>query len=170
MARRLLILLLLLSLVPVSQAAIELYDFSSEEQRARFHELGGILRCPKCQNQSIIDSDSASAGDMREELFQLLQQGYSDEEVLEYLKARFGEYIVYRPPVRDDTLVLWFLPPAMILVGLLVLVFLARSRKKQIAGQDRESLSERQLRLKQILELDKESPASSSKTDSKDDS
>ncbi|SFC16836.1 cytochrome c-type biogenesis protein CcmH [Marinospirillum celere] len=161
MAKRLLIALMLLWIAPLSHAAIELYDFSSEEKRARFHELGAVLRCPMCENQSIIDSESPSAFDMRQELYRLLEEGYTDDEVFEYLKSRFGEFIHYRPPVRQDTWLLWFLPPVLIVGGLLLLVFLARSRSKEDPPGTGESLSERQLKLKKILELDSEQTSTS---------
>lgn len=161
MAKRLLIALLLLWVAPLSQAAIELYDFSSEEKRARFHQLGAVLRCPMCENQSIIDSESPSAFDMRQEVHRLLEEGYTDDEIFEHLKARFGEFIHYRPPVRQDTWLLWFLPPILVVGGLLLLVILARSRSREAPIQSDESVSERQLRLKKILELDSEQQSSS---------
>jgi|AntRauTorckE6833_2_1112554.scaffolds.fasta_scaffold05676_2 cytochrome c-type biogenesis protein CcmH len=166
MAKRAVVLLLLFFLVPLAQAAIELYDFSSEEKRTRFHELGAELRCPKCQNQSIIDSGSASAYDMRQELYQLLEKGYTDEEVFAHLKARFGEFILYKPPVRGDTWILWFLPPFLVLIGFVILVLLARSRKKQAPASQNDSVSERQLKLKKILELDSEQSSPSNSKDS----
>ncbi|MDR9466724.1 cytochrome c-type biogenesis protein [Marinospirillum sp.] len=166
MAKRAVVLLLLLFLIPTAQAAIELYDFSSEEKRVRFHELGAELRCPKCQNQSVIDSGSASAYDMRQELYQLLEEGYTDEEVFEHLKARFGEFILYKPPVRGDTWILWFLPPFLMLSGFVILVLLARSRQKQAPASQNDSVSERQLKLKKILELDSEKSSPSNSKDS----
>ncbi len=162
MAKRLLIILLLVAWLPSAQAAIELYDFSSEENRARFHQLGAVLRCPMCENQSIIDSESPSAFDMRQELYRLLEEGYTDEQVFDHLTSRFGEFIHYRPPVRSDTWLLWYLPPAMIVGGLLLLVLLARARKQAGSKEPEGSHSERQLKLKKILELDTESNAKGS--------
>lgn len=162
MAKRTLVLLLLLCWLPIAQAAIEIHDFSSDEKRVRFHQLGSVLRCPMCENQSIIDSDSPSAFDMRQELYRLLEEGYTDEQIFDHLTSRFGEFIHYRPPVRSDTWLLWYLPPAMIIGGLLLLVLLARSRRKAEVTEPSGSSSERQLRLKKILELDKEHNAKGS--------
>ncbi|SFX22866.1 cytochrome c-type biogenesis protein [Marinospirillum alkaliphilum] len=171
MAKRTLILLLALLLMGVAQAAIEVYDFSSEENRLRFQSLGGELRCPKCENQSIVDSNSPSAYDMRQELFRLLEEGYTDQQVFEFMKARFGEFIMYRPPVRSDTWLLWFLPPVLVVAGLLLVFLLARRRSdkgKDETTADRPlSPSERQLRLQQILELER---SASSTTNSKESS
>lgn len=166
MAKQGLVLLLLLVLMPTAQAAIELYDFSSEEKRARFHQLGAVLRCPMCENQSIIDSESPSAYDMRQELYRLLEEGYTDDQVFEHLTSRFGEFIHYRPPVRSDTWLLWYLPPFMIVAGFIILLVLARSRSKQAPASQGESISERQLKLKKILELDPDTTSSPNSKDS----
>lgn len=162
MAKRSLILLLLLLTFSAAQAAIEVYDFSSENNRLRFQQLGGELRCPKCENQSIVDSNSPSAFDMRQELFRILEEGYSDQQVFDYMKARFGDFIMYRPPVRSDTWLLWFMPPLLVLAGLLLVFFLARSRKTGTSTTvvNETSTSERQLRLQQILELEQQQPKS----------
>lgn len=170
MAKRSLILLLLLLIFSAAQAAIEVYDFSSENNRLRFQQLGGELRCPKCENQSIVDSNSPSAFDMRQELFRALEEGYTDEQIFDYMKARFGDFIMYRPPVRSDTWFLWFLPPVLVLAGLVLVFFLARSRKDPTSSSatNEVSTSERRLRLQQILELEQQqsAPGSSSDTSS----
>lgn len=170
MAKRSLILLLLLLIFSAAQAAIEVYDFSSENNRLRFQQLGGELRCPKCENQSIVDSNSPSAFDMRQELFRTLEEGYTDEQIFDYMKARFGDFIMYRPPVRSDTWFLWFLPPVLVLSGLVLVFFLARSRKDPTlsSATNEVSTSERRLRLQQILELEQQqaAPGSSSDTSS----
>lgn len=161
MAKRPLILILLLLVFATAQAAIEVYDFSSEDNRLRFQQLGGELRCPKCENQSIVDSNSPSAFDMRQELFRILEEGYTDAQVFDYMKARFGEFIMYRPPVRSDTWLLWFMPPLLIVAGLLLVFFLARNNKKKDSSSPEHELSasERQLRLQQILELEQQQAA-----------
>ncbi|MFK7159793.1 cytochrome c-type biogenesis protein [Marinospirillum sp. MEB164] len=151
-----------------AQAAIELYDFSSEELRLRYQQVGGQLRCPMCENQAIIDSDSPSAFDMRQELYRLLEEGYTNQEIMEFMRARFGDFILYRPPVRSDTWLLWFLPPLLVLLGLLLIGFLVRQNQRA-ADQAEEaplSHSERQLRLNRILEL--ESSLSASQTTPQD--
>lgn len=154
MAKRALILLALLLIWPLAQAAIEVHDFSSEESRLRFQQLGGQLRCPKCENQSIADSNSPSAQDMRLELFRLIEEGHTDAQVFDFMRARFGEFIMYRPPVRSDTWLLWFLPPALVAGGLLLLLILSRRRKTVDQNAQVLSKSERQLQLQQILELE----------------
>ena len=166
MAKQALAFLLLFILMPTAHSAIELYDFSSEEKRARFHQLGAVLRCPMCENQSIIDSESPSAYDMRQELYRILEEGYTDEEVFEHLKSRFGQFILYKPPVRSDTWILWYLPPFLVLSGFVLLVLLARSRNKQAAASEGDSVSERQLKLKKILELDSKQSSPSNSKDS----
>lgn len=168
MAKHALIFLLLLCLAPASQAAIEVYDFSSDENRVRFHSLGHILRCPMCENQSIIDSDSPSAFDMRQELFRLLEEeGMTDRQIKDHLVARFGDYVLYRPPLRSETWMLWFLPPILVVGGLLLVFLLARARSGQTerkSSASEETQAERQARLKKLLEME---ASESSQSDTK---
>lgn len=100
-----------------TQAAIEVYPFSSAKQEQQFHELTQKLRCPKCQNNSIADSNSMIARDMRQKVFLLLQQGKNEQQVTEYMIARYGHFISYQPPLTIMTLWLWLLPIIFILGG-----------------------------------------------------
>lgn len=116
-----------------------------------------------CENQAIIDSDSPSAFDMRQELYRLLEEGYTNQEIMEFMRARFGDFILYRPPVRSDTWLLWFLPPVLVLLGLLLIGFLVRQNQRDAETPDESttlSRSERQQRLNRILELESTLPAS----------
>lgn len=153
MARKTLILLLLILFTSTSYAAIEVYDFTDDSYRLRYKEVGGQLRCPKCENQSIADSDSPSAFDMRQELYRLLEEGKTDQQIFDYMVNRFGDYVLYKPPMRSDTWLLWFFPPALVVLGLLLIFFLARSRKNAESATNM-SVSERQLRIQKILELE----------------
>lgn len=139
-----------------SYAAIELYDFTDDGYQARYKDVGGKLRCPKCENQSIADSNSPSAYDMRQELYRLLEEGKTDSQIYDFMVNRFGDYVLYEPPMRKDTWLLWYLPPALVVLGLLLALFLVRSRKPAAAVAN-VSVSERQLRIQQILELERSS-------------
>ncbi len=145
-----------------SFAAIELYDFSDDSYQPRYKDVGGKLRCPKCENQSIADSNSPSAFDMRQELYRLLEEGKTDGQIYDFMVNRFGDYVLYEPPMRKDTWLLWYLPPALVVLGLFLAFFLVRSRKSEDTASnlpisERQSVSERQLRIQQILDLEKES-------------
>jgi cytochrome c-type biogenesis protein CcmH len=134
-------------------AAIDTYEFSSEEQRARFYYLSTELRCPKCQNQNIADSNAPIANDLRREIYRMLQEGRSNEEVVDFMVDRYGEFVRYRPALTAQTAVLWFAPAVFVVTGLLVIVVMLRRRQKVFKTAGEEHLSpEEQQRLKALLE------------------
>jgi cytochrome c-type biogenesis protein CcmH len=91
------------------------------------------LRCLVCQNESLASSHAELAEDLRREVRELMQQGMSDQEILDYLVARYGDFVLYDPPMKKTTLVLWYGPFALLLLGAGVLVFQLRKRKSEIA-------------------------------------
>lgn len=131
--RRLLFAILLgFGLAGVARAAIDTYTFASDAERARFHDLTKELRCPKCQNQDIADSNSPIAADLRREIHRMLQEGQSDQQIVDYLVARYGDFVRYKPPLDGRTALLWYGPGALLLGGLLVVaVIVARRRRAE---------------------------------------
>jgi cytochrome c-type biogenesis protein CcmH len=118
--RKLLIGILILSyflLIPLS-VANTLYPFASAKQEAQFAHLLKELRCLVCQNQDLADSNAGLAKDLREQVYGLVQEGKSDGEIINYLTARYGDYILFRPPVKAVTALLWFGPGLFLLLGL----------------------------------------------------
>jgi cytochrome c-type biogenesis protein CcmH len=97
---------------------------------ARARHLSQELRCMVCQNQSIDDSDAPLAHDLRVLVRERLAKGDSDQQVLDFLVARYGDFVLLKPPLQFDTLLLWGLPPAALLAGLAALIFMARRRQK----------------------------------------
>jgi cytochrome c-type biogenesis protein CcmH len=97
---------------------------------ARARHLSQELRCMVCQNQSIDDSDAPLAHDLRVLVRERLAKGDSDRQVLDYLVARYGDFVLLKPPLQFDTLLLWGLPPAALLAGLAALIMMARRRQK----------------------------------------
>lgn len=95
------------------------YQFESAEQRQVFLSLIAELRCPMCQNQNIADSDAMISHDMRRKVYQLLQQGKTEQEVIDFMKARYGDFVHYKPPVTPYTLWLWLLPVIFAVVALI---------------------------------------------------
>jgi cytochrome c-type biogenesis protein CcmH len=91
------------------------------------------LRCLVCQNESLASSRSELANDLRQEVREQMQKGMSDQEIIDYLVARYGDYVLFDPPVKSYTLLLWYGPFALLLVGLISLVFQLRKRKSKIA-------------------------------------
>jgi cytochrome c-type biogenesis protein CcmH len=97
---------------------------------ARARHLSQELRCMVCQNQSIDDSDAPLAHDLRVLVRERLAKGESDQQVLDYLVARYGDFVLLKPPLQFDTLLLWGLPPVALLAGLAALIIMARRRQK----------------------------------------
>nr|WP_051275640.1 cytochrome c-type biogenesis protein [Aestuariibacter salexigens] len=112
---------LLLTLSLQTFAAEDNYQFETPQQRMLFLDLTAELRCPMCQNQNIADSDAMIAHDMRRKVAQLLKQGYSREQVIDYMKDRYGDFVYYQPPVTAATVWLWALPVIFVLFAALVI-------------------------------------------------
>jgi len=138
-----LLAILLLGWSALAGAAIETYGFRDDAERARFQALTRELRCPKCQNQDLADSNAPIAGDLRREIQRLLAAGQSDEEIIAYLEQRYGEFIRYRPPFEGHTLLLWTLPALGLLGGVGVLLALTRRRRAEpaLSAAERERLA-----------------------------
>ncbi|MEH6389846.1 MULTISPECIES: cytochrome c-type biogenesis protein [Pseudomonas] len=153
MIRGLWVTLLWVLMVGVSQAAVDTFEFDSEEQRQRFYELSGELRCPKCQNQNIADSDAPVATDLRRELYRLLDEGQSNEEIIGFMVARYGDFVRYKPALTAQTIVLWFGPALFLLIGLATLIIMLRRRQRAMReSQTGHLTAEEQQRLHALLE------------------
>ncbi len=100
---------------------------------ARMVRITSELRCLVCQNQTIADSNASLAVDLRREARALLKQGKSDADVIDYMTARYGDFVLYRPPLRATTLLLWFGPALMLVGGAAVLVVVLRRRSRMAA-------------------------------------
>ncbi|WP_245258592.1 cytochrome c-type biogenesis protein [Methylopila sp. M107] len=116
-------------------------QLSDPAQEARARELGAELRCMVCQNQSIDDSDAPLAKDLRVLVRERVKAGDSNSEVLDYLVSRYGEFVLLRPRLRGETLLLWGLAPAVLLTGLLGYAFWARGARRR-RPENAASLSE----------------------------
>ena len=142
-----------LGLIGLAQAAIDTYEFATDAERARFRELTKELRCPKCQNQDIADSNAGLAKDLRDKTYQMVRQGKDKDEIVDYMVARYGNFILYNPPLMASTLILWLGPLLVIVIGLGVVVM--RSRRPVAAAKPVDNAqSEEELR--RLAELLKE--------------
>jgi cytochrome c-type biogenesis protein CcmH len=112
-----------------AQAAQELYPFSAQTQREQFTQLTQEVRCLVCQNQAIADSNAPFANDLRAELYTLIQQHKTTEEIKATLTQRYGAYVLFQPPVVKQTWLLWLAPLLMLLVGVGVLYQQLRKRR-----------------------------------------
>ncbi len=110
--------------------AIDVITFDNDADRTRYQKLATELRCPRCQNQNLIDSNSQIAIDLRREVARLVKDGKSDKEVKDFLVARYGDFVLYEPPVQENTIVLWVAPLIMASLGVLTfcIILLRRAR------------------------------------------
>lgn len=141
MKRLLIACLLGLSLVGVARAAIDTYEFRDETERERFRTLTEELRCPKCQNQNIADSNAPIATDLRREIYRMLEEGKSNGDIVDYLVMRYGDFVRYKPPVDARTYLLWFGPGALLLGGLVLLGVLVIRRRRVENSPEQAALS-----------------------------
>ncbi len=131
-------------------AVIETYEFETPELRARYHVFVEELRCPKCQNQNLADSNAGVAADLRREVHRLLHDGLSDQEIYDFMVARYGEFVLYRPKTSGVTLYLW-LAPLLMLVLALVVVMLIVKRSQQTSHKETLDNND-QVALQKVLE------------------
>ena len=130
-------------------AAIDTYQFDSVAQEEQYRDLTASLRCPKCQNNSIADSNAMIAADMRLKVYELMKQGQSRQQIIDYMVARYGNFVTYAPPVTPSTLILWVGPALFALLGGLVIILRSRQRKTRSELDDTD-----QQRLAAILKRD----------------
>lgn len=97
---------------------------------ARMVRITSELRCLVCQNQTIADSHAALAVDLRNQVMEQLQQGQSDQQIIDYMTARYGDFVLYRPPLKASTVVLWFGPGLLLLISLAALFVVLRRRSR----------------------------------------
>lgn len=144
-----------LSIAGVAHAAIDTYVFANDAERERFHELTKELRCPKCQNQDIADSNAPIAADLRKEIFRMLGEGKDNQQIIDFMVDRYGDFVRYKPALNSKTALLWFGPAGLLLGGVLVIAVIVRRRRaERTAGPDTLSVDERK-RLDQLLDKTK---------------
>lgn len=100
-----------------SFAAIDALEFKSAQQERDYHSLTQELRCPQCQNNNITDSNATIAVDMRAKVFDLLNEGKSKDEIVNYMVERYGNFVTYNPPLTPATILLWLLPLCFVVLG-----------------------------------------------------
>lgn len=110
--------------------AIDPLPFRDHAQEVRFQELTRQLRCLVCQNENLADSNADLARDLRHEVFGLMQQGKSDDQIKQYLVDRYSEFVLYDPPVKPSTWLLWFGPALFLAMGTAVVVVTIRKRSR----------------------------------------
>jgi len=128
---------------------IETYQFKDDVTKVRFQALTKELRCPKCQNQNLADSNSPISVDLRRELYGLLQEGKADSEIVNFMVERYGEFVLYRPRVSSVTYILWFGPALLMFIGLIVVIMIVR--RKSEPEEERALTTQQKEKLKHLL-------------------
>lgn len=152
MKRFVLSILASLALVLSAQAAIEVYEFDNTQQEQQFKDLSNTLRCPKCQNNTIGDSNAALAQDLRHKVYEMTKQGKSEQEIVDYMIARYGNFVTYNPPFTVATSILWLGPLAVVVFGFGFIVLRTRRSKASVTEQAENWDAQKEARLKQLLE------------------
>ena len=146
---RLIIFLLAIALIgPVQASTIEAYPFENSTQEEQYKILIDELRCLVCQNQNLADSNAELAQDMRRKTYELVSAGKSKQEVVDYMVQRYGDFVMYKPPVQTNTLLLWTGPFIIFVVGLIVL---ARFVRRKPAPEDAALSAEDRARAERLL-------------------
>jgi len=141
---------LMLSAGPV-QAAVDAFAFDTPEQEERFRHLSNEFRCPMCQNTNLTGSSGGVAEDLRREIYMMIMEGQSDEEITRFMLDRYGDFILYRPRLTGETILLWFGPLLFLLVGGWVVMGIIR-RARPVERVAVELDSAEQERLRKLLE------------------
>jgi cytochrome c-type biogenesis protein CcmH len=130
------LLALLLAVGPSAYATIETYTFDTPEQERTYKHLIDELRCLVCQNQNLADSNAELAQDLRRKTYEMVKAGKSSEEIVDYMVQRYGDFVLYRPPLRGTTVALWAGPFLILAVGVAVLMRVITRRRNDTAETD----------------------------------
>ena len=126
--------MLCIGLLAATAHAIDPLPFKDRAEEVRFQQLTRQLRCLVCQNQDLADSDADLAKDLRKQVFDMMRAGKSDGEIKEFLVARYNDFVLYDPPLKPGTYLLWFTPFALVAIGAVALLRILRGRARQAAA------------------------------------
>ena len=130
-------------------AGVEVQSFDNPEQEQIYKTLIKELRCLVCQNQNLADSNAELAQDLRKKIVEMIHAGKSEQEIIQYMVIRYGDFVLYRPPVNQRTWLLWFGPFLILLIGLFVLVMFVKRQQQKI---EKPLSDEQQNRAKKLLD------------------
>lgn len=132
------VILMLLMAGPVS-AAINAVEFDSPQQSERYKNLIDELRCLVCQNQNLADSNADLAVDLKNIVEQKIKAGESDQQILDFMTQRYGDFVLYRPPLKSSTLLLWLGPMVFLMIGLVIVVaYIKRSNAQSFKPSEQQ--------------------------------
>ncbi len=157
MSRYLLLLLLVLS--PLAQA-IDSRQFANPEQQEAYETLTSELRCLVCQNPTIADSNAELAADLRRQVQEMLEQGKSREQIVQFMTDRYGDFVLYKPPFKAKTSLLWLGPMAFLVVGLVAVFLVIHQRRSRSSLGDNSAEATQAEKLAKIRRILDEEDAS----------
>jgi len=132
-------------------AAIEEYAFDTDQQEDRFKKLTYELRCPKCLNSNLAGSDAPIAADLRAEIYDQIREGRTNDEIIEFMSSRYGDFILYRPRLTAATFFLWFAPAFLLLAGLVIARRMIANSQQAEVQNDAPLTSSEQEQLRKLL-------------------
>lgn len=150
---KLIYFVLLFSIHSVCLAGVEYRKFENPEQEQSYNELINELRCLVCQNQTIADSNADLAKDLRRQVHEMLRKGNSQQDIIDYMLSRYGDFVLYRPPLKSKTILLWVGPFIFLILGLILLFIYIRKKKSDPSA---ELDQQQQQHIRNILEQDED--------------
>ncbi len=142
---KILITIILFSLAGSLHAEDQRFPFTDPEQVEQFRKLTEELRCLVCQNQSLADSDAELANDLRKKVYALMDEGKTNDEIIEELVARYGEFVLYRPRLNAKTYLLWYAPIILVLIGIVAIMIMMRRRSDRVDVKETDLQNVRKL-------------------------
>lgn len=148
------LLLLFLLMISISSHAVDSRQLSDPKQQESYETLTKELRCLVCQNQTIADSNAELAGDLRRQVYEMLQQGKTEQEIIRFMTDRYGDFVLYKPPFAGKTSLLWIAPVLFLLMGLMTIFFVIRRKRAtaQVQVDALETDIEKQKKIRSLLE------------------
>ncbi|MBV7691504.1 heme lyase NrfEFG subunit NrfF [Limnobaculum sp. M2-1] len=124
------LILLMLVALPLRAEIVDTWQFKNPENQQRAISLAKQLRCPQCQNQNLVESTSPIAHDLRLEVYRMVDEGKSDEQIVSFMTQRFGDFVLYKPRFNSQTALLWCSPLVLLLFGLLIIWRYVKKRRQ----------------------------------------
>ncbi|MFC1689780.1 cytochrome c-type biogenesis protein [Pseudomonadota bacterium] len=128
------LLALALGLIAAATHAADPLVFNDPAMEERYNDLTVELRCLVCQNQNLADSDAPLAQDLRKEIYEMMMSGQDNEQIKTFMVERYGDFVLYRPAVGGNTLLLWLMPGILLGIGAIAVFFTVRNRNRRLAA------------------------------------
>ena len=140
------IVIILLALMSANAFSIDTLEFDTNAQRVQFQVLTEELRCPKCQNQNLADSNAPIAIDLRNEVHRMILEGNDEDQVIDFMVERYGDFVVYKPKFDASTYLLWLGPAFIAFLGFIIVLVTARKKRlpsSRVANENELSQEEK---------------------------